>query len=43
VHVTLVLQHGQWKVDAFSPVGADAQQQQPTAPVPSPSSTGGVQ
>jgi hypothetical protein len=44
VQVTLVRQKGTWKVDAFSPVGADAQQQQqPTAPVPSPSSTGGVQ
>ena len=42
VQVALVRQHGAWKVDAFSPVGADqSAQQQPSAPTPSP--TGGVQ
>jgi hypothetical protein len=44
VQVTLVRQHGTWKVDAFAPVGADQSgRQQPTVPVPSPSATGGVQ
>jgi Mce-associated membrane protein len=42
VQVSLVRQAGTWKVDAFSPVGADPSgQQQPSSPAPSPA--GGAQ
>ncbi|HEY0889272.1 MAG TPA: hypothetical protein VGE38_06650 [Nocardioides sp.] len=43
VEVELVRQRGTWKVDDFSPVGAEGQQQAPSAPAPSPSVEGGAQ